>query len=325
MNVILHEWPPHSGLPTLTPACLQAEAYLRFSRTEFCIETHTSASASPAGVLPALEQASEIAPSQQPDDLAAAQAIIEHLKQHDLNIDTSLTAAQRADAMAFANLIHGKLDPATQYTTWCETRGFKEFRKAAYSSQPFPLSWIVPWTQQRGMAKQLQNIDGFQAYQDAVETLAAIANRLRASTGPFFFGNAPSSVDALLFGHLAFYRHSPIAAPILREKVGGQRVLCEFVDTVMREYFSREMPSPPALDDASAWSEAGQGHGARPKRAPTVEESRMWRGSQLWLGGVAAAIGAYVVFGGHYVQFVTVQDDDGDDGEVEDDDDDVQG
>lgn len=68
-----------------------------------------------------------------------------------------------------------------------------------------------------------------------------------------------------------------------------------------------------------------QGHGARPKRAPTVEESRMWRGSQLWLGGVAAAIGAYVVFGGHYVQFVTVQDDDGDDGEVEDDDDDVQG
>lgn len=46
-----------------------------------------------------------------------------------------------------------------------------------------------------------------------------MADRLRASTGRFFFGDRPSSLDALLFGHLAFYRHSPVAAPVLREKV----------------------------------------------------------------------------------------------------------
>lgn len=63
-----------------------------------------------------------------------------------------------------------------------------------------------------------------QAYQGAVQTLGAVADRLRASTGRFFFGDKPSSLDALLFGHLAFYKHSPVAAPVLRDKVGA--VLC---------------------------------------------------------------------------------------------------
>jgi glutathione S-transferase len=58
-----------------------------------------------------------------------------------------------------------------------------------------------------------------QAYQGAVEVLSAVADRLRASPGRFFFGERPSSLDALLFGHLAFYRHSPVAAPVLRDKV----------------------------------------------------------------------------------------------------------
>jgi metaxin len=49
--------------------------------------------------------------------------------------------------------------------------------------------------------------------------LSAVADRLRASPGRFFFGERPSSLDALLFGHLAFYRHSPVAAPVLRDKV----------------------------------------------------------------------------------------------------------
>jgi hypothetical protein len=58
-----------------------------------------------------------------------------------------------------------------------------------------------------------------QAYQGAVQALGACADRLRSSPGRFFFGDKPSSLDALLFGHLAFYKHSPVAAPVLRDKV----------------------------------------------------------------------------------------------------------
>eukprot|EP00878_Enallax_costatus_P028286 GHUV01030539.1.p1 GENE.GHUV01030539.1~~GHUV01030539.1.p1 ORF type:complete len:224 (+),score=65.80 GHUV01030539.1:458-1129(+) len=214
--------------------------------------------------------------------------------------------------MAFGSLISSKLDAATQYTTWLEKRGFGEFRKAAYGSQlPFPLSYIVPWSRRQEMAKLLGHIDGYKAYQDAVEVLSAVADRLRASPGRFFFGDRPSSLDALLFGHLAFYRHSPVAAPVLRDKVDKLPILSRYVDNILRDYFSTEMPPPPQ-DDASSWSEAAQGHSTPPKHVPTVEEIRMWKGSQYWLVAAAAAVGSYVVLGGQYFTITTVGDEDDD-------------
>lgn len=67
-----------------------------------------------------------------------------------------------------------------------------------------------------------------------------------------------------------------------------------------------------------AWRVSGQGRGSAPKPPPSVEEVRMWRGSQAWLAGAAAAVGAYVVLGGHYFTISAVEDD----GELDDDDDD---
>jgi hypothetical protein len=46
----------------------------------------------------------------------------------------------------------------------------------------------------------------------------------------------------------------------LLSQVDQQQVLCHYVDNILREYFSTEMPPPPADDPAAAgsWSEAAQ-------------------------------------------------------------------
>lgn len=51
------------------------------------------------------------------------------------------------------------------------------------------------------------------------------------------------------------------------------------------------------------------------KRPPTVEERRMWRGSQYWLAGAGAAVGAYVLFSGHYVDLSVLDVDEEAEGE----------
>lgn len=61
-----------------------------------------------------------------------------------------------------------------------------------------------------------------------------------------------------------------------------------------------------------------QGHSSSPKQVPTVEEIRMWKGSQYWLAGAAAAVGAYVLLGGQYFTISTIEDD----ADVDDEDDD---
>ena len=62
-----------------------------------------------------------------------------------------------------------------------------------------------------------------QMYSDAVAALTALGDRLRSSGGAFFFGSRPSSLDAILAGHLIYYRLCPAAPPILQQKVGEQR------------------------------------------------------------------------------------------------------
>lgn len=46
-----------------------------------------------------------------------------------------------------------------------------------------------------------------------------MADRLRSSGYSYFFGSNPSSLDALLVGHLMYYRSSRAAAPVLADKV----------------------------------------------------------------------------------------------------------
>jgi hypothetical protein len=70
---------------------------------------------------------------------------------------------------------------------------------------------------------------------------------------------------------------------------------------------------------AVLWPVVQQGHSSTPKPAPTVEEVRMWRGSQYWLAGAAAAVGAYVLLGGQYFTISTIEEDP----DVDDEDDDV--
>lgn len=45
------------------------------------------------------------------------------------NLDSWLSPAQKAEQLAFVTLVTTALDVATQYTTWLEQRGFREFRK----------------------------------------------------------------------------------------------------------------------------------------------------------------------------------------------------
>ena len=65
-----------------------------------------------------------------------------------------------------------------------------------------------------------------QVYKDAAAAYRAIDQRLRAKRdGDFIFGSRPSSLDALLFSHLAFHQGAPVSAPELRQAVITQPLL----------------------------------------------------------------------------------------------------
>jgi hypothetical protein len=91
---------------------------------------HYDAADAAAGVIPAVDTGSDIPAATELGDLAAAAAILAALaKSNVAQLDTWLSPAQKAEQLAFVTLITAKLDVATQYSTWLEGRGFREFRK----------------------------------------------------------------------------------------------------------------------------------------------------------------------------------------------------
>ncbi|GFR41093.1 hypothetical protein Agub_g1737 [Astrephomene gubernaculifera] len=326
----LYKWPECWGLPSLSPACIQAEAYLRLSGANFTVEVCSTSSSSPTGQLPALEREAYISPAES-DEFASAASVIAYAKKHVRDLDSHLSLGQRADLLAFTTLVESRLNVATTLTTWCEARGFAEIKKAAYGGKlPFPLSQLIPWSKQREVRKRLeQHADMEQVYSAAVEVLDALSDRLRSCSSTFFFGEQPTSLDALLAGHLLYYRSSPAVAPVLQEKVQSQPALCDYLDRLTGRYFA--MPAVPraALDGgagAPSWSDAakGQKKPSTPKVEPSPAELQFRRHSTYWLVGAGAAVLSYLLMSGRYIQFATImeragEDDDGDDEDDEDD------
>ncbi len=71
-----------------------------------------------------------------------------------------------------------------------------------------------------------------QVYAEAGGVFKALDERLRGGGGGggrggarFFFGDRPSSLDALLFAHLLYLQGAPVSAPELRSKVRAAPVM----------------------------------------------------------------------------------------------------
>ena len=78
-----------------------------------------------------------------------------------------------------------------------------------------------------------------QVYKDAGAAYKAIDQRLRAKRdGYFVFGSRPSSLDALLFSHLAFHQSAPVSAPELRQVVSTQPLLLTIELALLRSDWS---------------------------------------------------------------------------------------
>lgn len=80
-----------------------------------------------------------------------------------VDLDRGLTAAQRAEAAAFAALVEAKLRPAIAHTTWCEAGAFAQHTAPAYGAGlPFPLSYFVPRSQRKAVAQHFAGLSSSQ-------------------------------------------------------------------------------------------------------------------------------------------------------------------
>ncbi|XP_051901590.1 metaxin-1b isoform X2 [Pristis pectinata] len=236
-------WKGDWGLPSVDSESLTVLAYARFSGAPVKVHKLSNPWRSPSGVLPALKTEKDV--------LSQPLQILAYLRKQKYNADYGLSATQGADTMAFSSLIEEKLLPALIYMFWVDSKNYVSFTRPWYGEAiPFPLNFFLPNRMHTRSLERLHLIRGgrwleneeaeaeTEIYKDARECLTLLSQRL--GSNKFFFGDSPSSLDAIVFGHLAPLLKAKLPNSKLQQHLRSLENLCSLCTSILGLYFPND-------------------------------------------------------------------------------------
>jgi glutathione S-transferase len=201
------------GLPNFSQACLKLETWLRMAGIPY-EAAPGDLRAAPKGKVPYILDDGEL--------LGDSTLIIEHLKaKYGKDPDAPLGKSERAVSLAFRRMIKENLFWSTHYSRYFDDRGWPIYKSLLI--QLFVPDAPAP-EQERRMAEFQEYMRGQinghgmgrhtqeQIYQIGVADITAVADFL--GDKPFFMGEAPTTVDATVYGHIANILAAPIESPL---------------------------------------------------------------------------------------------------------------
>ena len=208
----LHQFPPVFGR-NVSPFTLKLETWLRLAGLPYEVVPTRNPGRGPKGKLPFIED----------DDgtvLGDSSLIIEHLmRTRGVDLDAGLEPLQRAQALALQRLIEDHLYFIGVWSRWADPAGWRGFGPALFGSLPQPLRRIVAAFVRRQVraslrAQGLGRHSQTELYAMGRADLEAISLALHER--PFFFGERPTTIDAIAYGCLDSLLNVPVETELKR-------------------------------------------------------------------------------------------------------------
>jgi len=221
------------------------QAYLRLSSTPYCVVNSSYPMKEPTGLLPQIHDGHFLVPAR--DSIA-------YLQTNHKDLDTSLSETEKADSLAYSNLITHQLQTILEYFQYIDEEGQNQTTMPLFQRViPFPLYHILKvYFKQNSLSKiKAHGLDKLSADEliDLASSLyAKIERRLPEDEGGrFFFGVKPASVDAFLFAHVAEATNSIHLLPVVTKF----RKLSKYFEHICQRFFSGDYSMyPPAMRSA---------------------------------------------------------------------------
>lgn len=275
-------WKGDWGLPSIDTACLEVLAYAKFSGAP----VKTREVRRPwFGSLPVMRHGPET-------KLTKFQDVVAYLRKQNYSADVKLTPQQASDAKAYIAMLRQKLKPALLYQWWVDAQNYVELTRPWYAKAlGFPFNYVIPGQMQRAatavLDSKLQGFDleGDQAqialFKEAQECMTTLSHRLGKEQ--FFFGQSPTSLDAIVFAHLAPLLRAPFPNCALQNHLKACDNLAAFVTRITQRYFSVK--------------DTGSGDSGVSK-VSSEEFSFSWLNSLISIGVATVAMVSYALLSG---------------------------
>jgi glutathione S-transferase len=246
----LFQFPRMFGIPNLSPFCCKLETWLRITRVPYEVADTPNPRKGPKGKLPFIEDAGM--------RIADSSRIVDHLvKTRGVDPDARLNTSQRAIALLVQRTLEEHYAFVLAYTHLVRDEGLRH-TVARFDSVPAIVRPLVARAV-LGQIKKLLWHQGILRHSDQ-EILESGLRDWRAvltvmCDGPFFFGDEPTGVDAIVFGALAASVLTPIESPI-RDFLRSQPAVVAYADRMLARFFPELAFVPSRESTAQAKSTA---------------------------------------------------------------------
>jgi len=240
----LFQFPRMFGIPNLSPFCCKLETWLRIARVPYEVVDTPDPRKGPRGKLPFIEDAGV--------RIADSSLIVAHLANtRGVDPDARLNASQRAIALLVQRTLEEHYAFVLAYTHLVRDEGVQHTR-ARFDAAPAIVRPLIAGVV-GGRIKKVLWQQGILRYSDE-EIVDSGLRDWRAvlaviSEGPFFFGDEPTGVDAVVFGVLAASVLTPIESPI-RDFLRSQPACVAYAER-MRARFFPELAVAPSREGAA--------------------------------------------------------------------------
>jgi len=246
----LYSWGSGYELLSFDPFCLAAEAYLLFSNAEW--ELYESQSTKSTD-LPILKDGMT--------EVTDIFKIINYLKKKGYNIDETagLSKNELAESLAYTALIENKLYDALLYILWLEnennakkTQQQTYVKSLSFIDRYFMKGRIQESARERLKDMELVNVNDElvpEVYLNAHDAYYSLSTKLGNKL--YFFGDKPSTLDAIAYGHLAIHCYPNLQNPKLFTMISFEFPnliqYCQRITTLFNEKKINRIPLPKPL------------------------------------------------------------------------------
>ena len=130
--LILWQYPPGFGMPSLSPFCVKIESYLKLNHLDYAVRVTNNPKRGPFGKMPVLEVSGKT--------VADSRFIIDAINARTGGgLDVHLTKKESATGHALTRMIEEHLYFALMYIRWVDPDGFKTCKHEFSAAFPFGL------------------------------------------------------------------------------------------------------------------------------------------------------------------------------------------
>jgi glutathione S-transferase len=242
----LFQFPRMFGIPNLSPFCCKLETWLRIAHVPYEVVEIADPRKGPKGKLPFIEDAGV--------RIADTSIIVDHLvRTRGVDPDACLNISQRASALLVQRTLEEHYAFILAYTHLVREEGL-EHTRARFASVPAIIRPLVAravygrikkvlW--QQGVLRHSHEEIVESALRDWRAVLTVMCD------GPFFFGDEPTGVDAIVFGALATTVLTPIESPI-RDFLRSQPACVAYAERMRARFFPELAVAPSREGTAQA-------------------------------------------------------------------------